>query len=177
MEKPRFEWQNFIEVSDEWGEKERADIIATLDQLEPLHIMQETLRDIPLNKLYDWQPDKILIEPAEACNLDTTPAIVGYEIKSRRIVLPHHLKMNFGYKDKNKNWHAFSLTRILLHELQHTIDPQVKMLDRETITLIAKEANLPEKEAYEQLDYGISEGINFLDTAEVYAIPPNPKTQ
>ena len=29
-----------------------------------------------------------------------------------------------------------------------------------------------EKEAHEQLDYSISNGINFIDTAEMYAIPP-----
>lgn len=32
-------------------------------------------------------------------------------------------------------------------------------------------------EAHEQLDYGVANGINFIDTAEMYAIPPNPKTQ
>lgn len=34
-----------------------------------------------------------------------------------------------------------------------------------------------EQEAYEQLDYGISSGINFIDTAELYAVPPSPETQ
>lgn len=32
-------------------------------------------------------------------------------------------------------------------------------------------------EAYEQMDYAIDQGINFLDTAELYAIPPKPETQ
>jgi aryl-alcohol dehydrogenase-like predicted oxidoreductase len=31
-------------------------------------------------------------------------------------------------------------------------------------------------EAFEQLDYAVAQGINFLDTAEVYAIPPKPET-
>lgn len=31
-------------------------------------------------------------------------------------------------------------------------------------------------EAYEQLDYSLSRGINFIDTAEMYAVPPDPKT-
>ena len=34
-----------------------------------------------------------------------------------------------------------------------------------------------EKEAHEQLDYSISKGINFIDTAEMYAIPPKEETQ
>lgn len=33
-----------------------------------------------------------------------------------------------------------------------------------------------EKEAHAQLDYAIDQGVNFLDTAEVYPIPPNAKT-
>ena len=34
-----------------------------------------------------------------------------------------------------------------------------------------------QKEAHEQLDYCVSEGINFIDTAEMYAIPPKEETQ
>jgi aryl-alcohol dehydrogenase-like predicted oxidoreductase len=34
-----------------------------------------------------------------------------------------------------------------------------------------------ESEGHEQLDYALSRGINFLDTAEVYSIPPRPETQ
>jgi len=34
-----------------------------------------------------------------------------------------------------------------------------------------------EKEAHQQLDYCISEGVNFIDTAEMYAIPPKAQTQ
>ncbi len=33
-----------------------------------------------------------------------------------------------------------------------------------------------EKEACEQLDYAIDQGINFIDTAELYSIPPRSKT-
>lgn len=32
-------------------------------------------------------------------------------------------------------------------------------------------------EAFEQMDYAIDQGINFFDTAELYAIPPKPQTQ
>ena len=34
-----------------------------------------------------------------------------------------------------------------------------------------------EKEAHEQLDYSLSNGVNFIDTAEMYAIPPREETQ
>lgn len=34
-----------------------------------------------------------------------------------------------------------------------------------------------EAEAHEQLDYAIRAGINFIDTAEMYPVPPNAKTQ
>ncbi|HEC86169.1 MAG TPA: NADP(H)-dependent aldo-keto reductase [Thioploca sp.] len=33
-----------------------------------------------------------------------------------------------------------------------------------------------EAEAHEQLDYALSQGINFIDTAEMYAVPPRPET-
>ena len=33
-----------------------------------------------------------------------------------------------------------------------------------------------QKEAFEQMDYAVDQGINFFDTAELYAIPPNKKT-
>ncbi|MGD2139057.1 MAG: aldo/keto reductase [Burkholderiales bacterium] len=34
-----------------------------------------------------------------------------------------------------------------------------------------------EAQAHEQLDYAIGHGINFIDTAEMYPVPPNAKTQ
>ena len=34
-----------------------------------------------------------------------------------------------------------------------------------------------EREAHEQLDYSLSKGVNFIDTAEMYAIPPKEETQ
>ena len=34
-----------------------------------------------------------------------------------------------------------------------------------------------EADAHEQLDYAVAEGINFIDTAEMYPVPPNEKTQ
>lgn len=34
-----------------------------------------------------------------------------------------------------------------------------------------------EAQAHEQLDYAIGQGINFIDTAEMYPVPPNAKTQ
>ncbi|RUM83505.1 MAG: NADP(H)-dependent aldo-keto reductase, partial [Candidatus Thioglobus sp.] len=29
-----------------------------------------------------------------------------------------------------------------------------------------------EKEAHQQLDYAIDQGVNFIDTAEMYPVPP-----
>ena len=29
-----------------------------------------------------------------------------------------------------------------------------------------------EKDAFEQMDYSVSKGINFFDTAEIYSVPP-----
>lgn len=34
-----------------------------------------------------------------------------------------------------------------------------------------------EAEAHEQLDYAVAQGINFIDTAEMYPVPPNAETQ
>src|SRR6202795_150441 len=34
-----------------------------------------------------------------------------------------------------------------------------------------------EAEAHQQLDYALAQGINFIDTAEMYPVPPNGKTQ
>ena len=34
-----------------------------------------------------------------------------------------------------------------------------------------------EAEGHEQMDYAISEGVNFFDTSEMYAVPPKPETQ
>ncbi|WP_150467384.1 aldo/keto reductase [Francisella sp. SYW-9] len=33
-----------------------------------------------------------------------------------------------------------------------------------------------QSEGFEQMDYALSQGVNFWDTAEMYPIPPNPKT-
>jgi aryl-alcohol dehydrogenase-like predicted oxidoreductase len=34
-----------------------------------------------------------------------------------------------------------------------------------------------EAEGHEQLDYAFAQGVNFVDTAEIYSIPPRPETQ
>lgn len=34
-----------------------------------------------------------------------------------------------------------------------------------------------EAEGHEQMDYALDQGINFWDTAEMYAVPPRPETQ
>ena len=34
-----------------------------------------------------------------------------------------------------------------------------------------------EAEAHEQLDYAIANGVNFIDAAEMYPVPPKAETQ
>ena len=34
-----------------------------------------------------------------------------------------------------------------------------------------------QKEAFEQMDYAVDQGINFFDTAELYAVPMKPETR
>lgn len=34
-----------------------------------------------------------------------------------------------------------------------------------------------EKEAFEQLDFALDHGVNFIDTAEMYPVPPQASTQ
>ncbi|MGV8997742.1 MAG: aldo/keto reductase [Parvibaculaceae bacterium] len=34
-----------------------------------------------------------------------------------------------------------------------------------------------EAEGHEQMDYALTEGVNFFDTSEMYAVPPKPETQ
>src|SRR5690606_41542777 len=34
-----------------------------------------------------------------------------------------------------------------------------------------------EAEGHEQLDLALAHGVNFIDTAELYSIPPKPETQ
>ena len=34
-----------------------------------------------------------------------------------------------------------------------------------------------EKEAHDQLDFSLDQGVNFIDTAELYPVPPKKKTQ
>ena len=33
------------------------------------------------------------------------------------------------------------------------------------------------REAHEQLDYAVEQGVNFIDTAEMYPVPGKPETQ
>ena len=34
-----------------------------------------------------------------------------------------------------------------------------------------------QEDATQQIDYAIEQGVNFIDTAEIYAVPPKPETQ
>ena len=42
-------------------------------------------------------------------------------------------------------------------------------------TMTWGEQNTP-KEAFQQMDFALSEGVNFWDTAELYAVPPRKET-
>ena len=33
-----------------------------------------------------------------------------------------------------------------------------------------------QKDAFEQMDYAVDQGINFFDTAEIYSVPPREET-
>ena len=33
-----------------------------------------------------------------------------------------------------------------------------------------------EKDAFEQMDYSLGNGVNFFDTAELYSVPPTPES-
>lgn len=58
------------------------------------------------------------------------------------------------------------------HKLGHTdIDVSVICLG----TMTWGEQNTP-KQAFKQMDYAVSQGVNFFDTAELYAIPPRAET-
>lgn len=53
-------------------------------------------------------------------------------------------------------------------------DLQVSRLGLGTMTWGEQNSEL---EAWEQLNYAVSRGINFIDTAEAYPVPPRPETQ
>jgi aryl-alcohol dehydrogenase-like predicted oxidoreductase len=59
------------------------------------------------------------------------------------------------------------------HRLPHTT-LEISQLGLGTMTF--GEQNT-EAEAHQQLDYAIRRGINFIDTAEMYPVPPKPATQ
>jgi len=141
--KTGFKWRNLIELSPEWGEAERIALEGVLNTLEPLHVMQETLRDIPLNKLYHLyaeglsaseenqfhiaQPDKITLSPRKIGGGYSG----GYSPFSRNIILDPELKFKHCYHDHEGRPHKMSLTRTILHELEHTIDPDLVQLSKE----------------------------------------------
>ncbi len=127
-----FKWQTFIEISDEWSYAQRVAITAELNRLEPLNLMQETLRDIPLVKTFDWHPTKVTIEPIteDTAKFGGGLAAFGYMASLRKIILPNDLRLNNTYSGIDEKQHRISLTRLLLHELQHSIDPEVALLTR-----------------------------------------------
>jgi len=138
----RFEWRNLIELSPDWGKAERALLEAELDKLEPLHLMQETLRDIPLSKLYKAQSSKLTIVPedelGEAC-------CYGFR---RKFGLHCNLMDKHGYRDEKGALCLSSLARVLLHELQHMIDPLLNEEHRSFAALVREKLDITEIESY-----------------------------
>ena len=61
---------------------------------------------------------------------------------------------------------------MVYHKLGHT-DIDVSVICLGTMTWGGQ--NTPEQ-AFEQMDFAVSEGVNFFDTAELYAIPPQAET-
>lgn len=55
-----------------------------------------------------------------------------------------------------------------------TTDLEVSKICLGTMTFGAQNS---EADAHEQLNYAIEQGINFIDTAEMYAVPPTPENQ
>ena len=51
-----------------------------------------------------------------------------------------------------------------------TTDLEVSLICLGTMTWGTQNS---EKDAFEQMDYSLSEGVNFFDTAELYSVPPN----
>ncbi len=62
---------------------------------------------------------------------------------------------------------------MIYHQIPHT-DLKVSKICLGTMTY--GEQNT-EAEAHEQLDYAVAQGINFIDAAEMYPVPPRPETQ
>ncbi|NND08177.1 MAG: aldo/keto reductase [Saprospiraceae bacterium] len=62
----------------------------------------------------------------------------------------------------------------MLYETLNDTDLKVSKICLGTMTWGEQNS---EAEAHAQLDYAINAGINFIDTAEMYAVPPRPKTQ
>ncbi|HVF64556.1 MAG TPA: aldo/keto reductase [Casimicrobiaceae bacterium] len=62
--------------------------------------------------------------------------------------------------------------------MRHRILPQTRLDVSEVClgTMTWGEQN-SEGEAHEQLDFAVAQGINFIDTAEMYPVPPNATTQ
>ena len=51
-----------------------------------------------------------------------------------------------------------------------TTDIDVSLMYVDTMT---RGTQNTEKDAFEQMDYPVSQGINFFDTAEIYSVPPS----
>lgn len=72
--------------------------------------------------------------------------------------------------------HSYSMRKIIMLEKRKLGRTELKVTSICLGTMTWGEQNT-EAEGHEQLDYAIGYGINFIDTAELYSIPPKAETQ
>jgi len=81
-----------------------------------------------------------------------------------------------GYSPKGQNIPFHNEKRkpaMHYHRIPHST-LEVSQLGLGTMTFGEQNS---EADAHEQLDYAVSQGINLIDTAEMYPVPPRPETQ
>ena len=83
------------------------------------------------------------------------------------------MKLTLKLKKKNQLQKKQKFKHMIYSKLGHT-DIEVSKICLGTMTF--GEQNT-EVEAHDQLNYALENGVNFIDTAEMYPVPPNAKTQ
>src|SRR5688572_2600000 len=76
--------------------------------------------------------------------------------------------------------HALTLSPppLRVHAMQYTTLPGTDLkVSKVCLGTMTWGQQNSEAEAHRQLDYAIGQGINFIDTAEMYPVPPNAATQ
>lgn len=144
---PKLKWSDVFNISSEWGDQEKQDLVKSLNLLEPLQMMQETLGGVVAGKLFNFQPDKITICPAPK----DAQSLMFYDGFSRNLILPPDLQVKDLYLDEDNKEHRLSLTRILFHEPQHAIDPDFTETLRDAVNEVVHITGCSPQEACEML--------------------------